>query len=96
MAHVISWRDAATFVHAPVKGHHYLARPVVVHELKFANVPVLLHELQELDNDLRRRSQQYLPLATLLSVTHGLESIVQDGDADHRGPAAGTCETNAA
>lgn len=44
---------------------------------------VLLHNLQELDNDLGRRSDQDLALASLLGVVDALESIVENGGADH-------------
>lgn len=44
---------------------------------------VLLHDLQELDNDLGRRSDQDLTLASLLGVVDALESIVENGSADH-------------
>lgn len=44
---------------------------------------VLLHDLQELDNDLGRRSDQDLTLAGLLGVVDALESIVENGSADH-------------
>ena len=36
---------------------------------------VLLHALQELDNDLGRRADHYLALAALLGVVDALESI---------------------
>jgi len=44
---------------------------------------VLLHQGQELDNDLGGRADQDLALATLLSVVDVVEAVVQDGDADH-------------
>lgn len=44
---------------------------------------VLLHDLQELDNDLGGRSDQDLALAGLLGVVDALESIVENGGADH-------------
>jgi hypothetical protein len=44
---------------------------------------VLLHQRQELDDDLGRRTDQDLALATLLSVVDVVEAVVQDGDADH-------------
>lgn len=44
---------------------------------------VLLHDLQELDNDLGGRSDQDLALAGLLGVVDALESIVENGSADH-------------
>lgn len=44
-----------------------------------------LHDLEELDNDLGRRSDQDLALASLLGVVDGVERIVEDGSADHFG-----------
>lgn len=44
---------------------------------------MLLHDLQELDNDLGGRSDQDLALAGLLGVVDALESIVENGSADH-------------
>lgn len=44
---------------------------------------VLLHDLQELDNDLGRGSDQDLALAGLLGVVDALEGIVENGGADH-------------
>lgn len=44
---------------------------------------VLLHDLQEASNDLRSGADHDLTLASLLGVVHALESIVEDGGADH-------------
>ena len=44
---------------------------------------MLLHHLQELDNDLRARADQDLALASLLGVVDGIERIVEDGSFDH-------------
>lgn len=44
-----------------------------------------LHNLEELDDDLGRRSDQDLALASLLGVVDGVERIVEDGSADHFG-----------
>lgn len=44
---------------------------------------VLLHHLQELDDDLGGRAQQHLALATLLSVRHRLQGIGQHAHAHH-------------
>jgi hypothetical protein len=46
---------------------------------------VLLHDSQELDNDLGGRSDHDLTLASLLGVVDGIESIVEDRSADHLG-----------
>jgi hypothetical protein len=44
---------------------------------------VLLHNLEELDNNLRGRSEKDLSLATLLSVGHGLKAISEGRHARH-------------
>ena len=49
---------------------------------------MLLHHLQELDNDLGTGANQDLALATLLGIVDALERIVQDGRADHVGGIA--------
>ena len=46
---------------------------------------MLLHDLQELDDDLGRGADQDLALAGLLGVVDAVEGIVQDGGADHFG-----------
>jgi hypothetical protein len=46
---------------------------------------VALHDLQELDDDLRRRADHDLAFAGLLGVVDVLESIVEDGSLDHLG-----------
>lgn len=44
---------------------------------------MLLHDAQELDDDLGRRTDEDLALASLLSVVDGVERIVEDGSLDH-------------
>jgi hypothetical protein len=44
---------------------------------------VLLHDAEELDNDLGARSDQDLALTGLLGVVDGVERIVEDGSLDH-------------
>jgi hypothetical protein len=44
---------------------------------------VLLHDGEELDDDLGGRPDEHLPLATLLGVEHVLEGIVENTDANH-------------
>lgn len=46
---------------------------------------MLLHDGQELDDDLGRRPDEDLALAGLLGVVHGVERIVEDGGLDHFG-----------
>lgn len=46
---------------------------------------VLLHDVQELDDDLGAGPDQDLALARLLGVVDGVERIVEDGGLDHFG-----------
>ena len=50
---------------------------------RFVVHTVALHNLEELDDDLGRRSDQDLALASLLGVVDGVERIVEDGSLDH-------------
>lgn len=56
---------------------------------KLSKRTVALHDLEELDDDLRGRADQDLALAGLLGVVDVVESIVQDGGADHFGGCGG-------
>ena len=44
---------------------------------------MLLHDRQELDDDLGGRTDQNLALASLLGVVDGVKRIVEDGSLDH-------------
>lgn len=44
---------------------------------------MLLHDAQELDDDLGARADEDLALAALLGVVDGVERIVKDGSLDH-------------
>jgi len=46
---------------------------------------VLLHDTQELDDDLGAWSDHDLTLAGLLGIVDALESVVEDGSLDHFG-----------
>ena len=52
---------------------------------KFHGHTVLLHDGQELDDDLGRRANENLALARLLGVVDGVERIVENGSLDHFG-----------
>eukprot|EP00636_Phaeomonas_parva_P018446 CAMPEP_0118852192 /NCGR_PEP_ID=MMETSP1163-20130328/1312_1 /TAXON_ID=124430 /ORGANISM="Phaeomonas parva, Strain CCMP2877" /LENGTH=147 /DNA_ID=CAMNT_0006784601 /DNA_START=27 /DNA_END=470 /DNA_ORIENTATION=- len=70
-------------VDAASKLHHDLARAVVVHDGELPDVAVLLHVLQELDDDLGARAHHDLALAALLRVGDGLKSVREGGHAHH-------------
>ena len=44
---------------------------------------VLLHDAQELDNDLGARADEHLALSSLLGVVDGIERIVENTCFDH-------------
>lgn len=44
---------------------------------------MLLHDVQELNDNLRRGTDHDLTASHLLGVVHGVERIVKDGSADH-------------
>jgi hypothetical protein len=46
---------------------------------------MLLHHTEELDNDLRARSDENLALSSLLGVVYRVECIVKDRSLDHVG-----------
>ncbi len=50
---------------------------------------MLLHDRQELDDDLGAWSDQDLTLASLLGIVDALESVVEDGGLDHFGGFGG-------
>lgn len=60
-----------------------LAATVVIYLLELADVALALHELEEPDDDLRRRAQDDLALALLVGVVDALESIAQNTGANH-------------
>jgi len=75
---VVAGGDNTSLVEAAVQLDDNLAGSVIINFLKFANISVLLHNAEELDDDLGRRSDQDLSLSGLLSVVDGIERIVED------------------
>jgi len=51
---------------------------------------MLLHDLQELDNDLGSRTNHDLALSRLLGVVDAVEGIVENGGANHLAGVGGT------
>jgi len=81
--YVVAGGYDASLIEAAIELDDNLAVAVVVDFLKFTNVAVLLHDLEELDNDLRRRTDHDLALASLLGIVDALEGIVEDRSASH-------------
>lgn len=55
-----------------------LAGTMIINEFELADVTVVLHDLQELDDDLGRGAYQHLALTALLGVGECFEGIAQD------------------
>lgn len=47
---------------------------------------MLLHDGQELDDNLRDRADEDLALSALLGIANALKSIVQHANSDHSSP----------
>ena len=85
MRDVVARRDHAALVQPAVELDDDLAGTVVVDKLELADVALLEHDREELDDDLGRGAQEYLALAALLSVGERLEGVAEDADPDHGG-----------
>jgi len=86
---VVAGGDDTGLVETAIELDDNLATAVVIHLLEFANVAVLLHNRQELDDDLRAGSDQDLTLAGLFGIVDALQSVVEDGGFDHFGGKEG-------
>lgn len=87
---VESWLDDTTLVQSTVQLDDNLTGSVVVDVFELANVTVLLHDGQELDDDLGGWSDQDLSLTGLFSVVDGVERICEDGGSGHCGLCCST------
>lgn len=59
------------------------AASVVIDFLEVRHEAMMLHELEELDDDLGGRAKHHLALALLLSVVDDLQDIAQDAGSNH-------------
>jgi hypothetical protein len=82
-ADVEAGADGTALVQAAVEVDDDLAGAVVVDDLELANVTVLLHDLQELDDDLGARAEEDLALAAALGASDGAEGVSQNGHKGH-------------
>jgi len=82
---VVAGRDDTGLVETAIELDHNLAVAVIINFFEFANVAVLLHDAQELDDDLGAGSDEDLTLAGLLGIVDALKSVVEDGCLDHVG-----------
>lgn len=80
---VESWGDDTTLVQSTGQLNNDLTGSVVIDVLELTDVTVLLHNLQELDDDLRGWSDQDLTLTGLFGVVDGVQSVSKDGGSGH-------------
>jgi hypothetical protein len=75
--------DGAALVEATVEVDDDLARAVVIDDFEFTNVAVLLHDLQELNDNLGAGAEENLTLAATLSARNSAERVGQDAHEGH-------------
>ncbi len=75
--HVEARADGTALVQAAVQVHDDLAGAAVIDDLELADVTVLLHDAQELDDHLRDGAKEDLTLAAALSTRDGAEGVGQ-------------------
>ena len=70
-------RNDSDLVKSTGQVNNDLATAVIVNDFELADVTVLHHDLKESDDDLRRRSQKNLSLASLFSIVNAFEGRSQ-------------------
>ena len=81
--YVVPGRDHATLVDAAQQLHHDFVGSVVVYYLELSDIPVPLHQRQEVNDHLRYRADENLALAAFLCVDDGLQAVRQDVHTHH-------------
>eukprot|EP00356_Strombidium_inclinatum_P002455 CAMPEP_0170479390 /NCGR_PEP_ID=MMETSP0208-20121228/646_1 /TAXON_ID=197538 /ORGANISM="Strombidium inclinatum, Strain S3" /LENGTH=122 /DNA_ID=CAMNT_0010751777 /DNA_START=77 /DNA_END=445 /DNA_ORIENTATION=- len=82
---VESGGDDTALVQSSVEVDDDLAGSHVVEDLELIDVAMLLHSLEELNNDLGHGSEENLSFASFFSVNELLEALGQDGHLNHFG-----------
>jgi len=80
---IVARRDDTSLVETAVELDDNLAVSVVIDFLEFTDVSVLLHDVEEFDNDLRTWSNEDLALSSLFGVADALQRVVENGSLDH-------------
>jgi hypothetical protein len=80
---VVVGGDDSALVDAPDQLDHDLLAPVVIDDLELTNVVMLLHDSQELDENLRNGLQQHLLFALSLRIHDASQGVGKDVDLDH-------------
>lgn len=75
--YVKTGRNNSAFVQPSGKVYNDLSRSVVVDDFELADVSVLHHHSQKLDDDFGARPDEDLPLASLLGIVYGFKSVAQ-------------------
>ena len=70
--------DSDALVEPAKKVDDDLSAPVVINDLKFANIATMHHHLEELDDDFAARPDEDLALTPALGVCDGLEGVCQN------------------
>lgn len=78
---VESWGDDSALVDSSEELDDDLVRSVVIDQLELSDVSVLLHLLQELDEDLGGWSEEDLSQSLSLGVDDGVEGVGKDVDS---------------
>jgi len=76
-------RDDTALVQPTDEVDNDLSLPVVIDDLEIANITLLLHALQELDNDLGGGPDHDLPLTPLFLVDDVVHRISENGAPNH-------------
>ena len=80
---IITGRDGTALVEATVEVDDDLAGAAVIDEFEVINVALLLHDLEELNDDLGDGADDNLALSVAFSVSDGLEGASQNGHHSH-------------
>jgi hypothetical protein len=86
--------DGTALIEAAVEVDDDLAGAVVIDDLELANVTVLLHDLQELHDNLGAGAEQHLALAAALGACDSAEGVSQNGHEGHLDGAHTLCIQN--
>eukprot|EP00759_Apiculatamorpha_spiralis_P056547 PhF_6_TR8244/c0_g1_i1/m.12547 len=80
---IVAGADDADLVEATVQVDDDLTAAVVINDFEVTNVTVLLHDLEELDDDLGGGADQNLALSAALGAGDVSERVVQRGHERH-------------
>lgn len=81
--HIETGRNDSAFVQATGQIDDNLAGSMIVDDLELANVSMLHHDRQELDDHLRAGTEQHLTLAAFLGIVDALQGVGQYIHTNH-------------